>query len=1033
MRLQNCWFFVQASKAVSALMASVVLCGAAFGGGPKYVSGATYFDPSVKGTAIQWTQGEIYYYTDQGDLSPYAPHADADAFVNAAFAQWMSVMTAAISPRRAGALSEDVNGTNVYANPDHTITMPADIQSTASDKPLAIVYDYDGAVTDAFLGSGASQKSLCPSNSVFGGPDSFATGGYILHALVVMNGNCMPGSDDPDMKYHLVRVLGQVLGLDWSQANLNAVTGNPIPTLEDILGLPVMHFTDFVGCVPVVLCYPGSDPSAPKIDDQAALSRLYPVTTDNHDRYPNKQLFHETTARIYGSLRFADPSKNSPQAMQGVNVVARWIDTGTGMPSARYVVTSVSGFLYRGNAGNPVNGYVDVLGQRYDRFGSDDPSLEGYFDLSGLPLPQGDTAQYQLSIESVDPQWSQDVGPYGPWQVTASGNVVPVIVTVTRGGEVQQDLTMLGSAIETLDWGEPSSYAVPAPLPPAGDWLGGLETYGNTDYFQLTGRANRTMSVTVTALDETSATTLNKIRPIIGMWALSDPPGTLAGAQTSSPFNTSVVAESRLDAKLLQNTTFRIGITDQRGDGRPDYRYHAQVLYADSVAPERVSAQTGAAIVIKGIGFRPDLTAVAGLSLPVFAAGANQLVITAPGGVIDGTQTLTISDPETGASTSMIDALTFGAVASDTFRLLQGWNPATPVGSETTNAIRVGTTSASGQPVNGATIALSASSGATLSACGGASACVVYSDAAGEVSTRATVNAPGTITITATLAPYTPGIMKTVTATVLGTESALDLALVSQYRYVASGTSAAVALTARVLGSGSPLSGRSVNFQVVKGSGSLNPATAVTNSSGFATSTLQVSSIAGDVWVSACVAPSNSPCQTFYLTAVPQSSLRLQAVSGGGQIVPVGQAFQPLAVRVTDSATPSNPVQAVNVVFQQTVFRPDADAPIEVVGESKSGNYPERVILASSQQALTTNADGYAAITPSAAGITDAVEIETTAYAGNMSLLFEVESMWGLLQGLEFAPLMPNREPKSNDSTESENLDPIHDRRSEQR
>ena len=56
--------------------------------------------------------------------------------------------------------------------------------------------------------------------------------------------------------------------------------------------------------------------------------------------------------------------------MQGVNVVARLI-AEPGKPSRQYVVTSVSGFAFHGNAGNIINGYVDANGLRYDRWGSE--------------------------------------------------------------------------------------------------------------------------------------------------------------------------------------------------------------------------------------------------------------------------------------------------------------------------------------------------------------------------------------------------------------------------------------------------------------------------------------------------------------------------------------------------------------------------------------------------------------------------------------------------------------------------------------
>ena len=75
--------------------------------------------------------------------------------------------------------------------------------------------------------------SECFGNAVFGGLDNFGTDAYLLHALVVLNGNCVAQLPDPDVEYRLVRVLGQVLGLGWSQTNLNIQTRIPPPTSDD--------------------------------------------------------------------------------------------------------------------------------------------------------------------------------------------------------------------------------------------------------------------------------------------------------------------------------------------------------------------------------------------------------------------------------------------------------------------------------------------------------------------------------------------------------------------------------------------------------------------------------------------------------------------------------------------------------------------------------------------------------------------------------------------------------------------------------
>jgi hypothetical protein len=137
-------------------------------GGPRRVAGTSYFDPSTMGKPLVWPLGQLTYYTDQGDLSPILRASSADTFVADAFSQWTSVSTAALRATNAGRLAEDVSGSNVTRNLDGTLTIPADIQPTALTTPIGIVYDYDGAVTDAFLGSGAGNVSQCFFNAAFG-------------------------------------------------------------------------------------------------------------------------------------------------------------------------------------------------------------------------------------------------------------------------------------------------------------------------------------------------------------------------------------------------------------------------------------------------------------------------------------------------------------------------------------------------------------------------------------------------------------------------------------------------------------------------------------------------------------------------------------------------------------------------------------------------------------------------------------------------------------------------------------------------
>jgi hypothetical protein len=196
-----------------------------------------------------------------------------------------------------------------------------------------------------------------------------------------------------------------------------------------------------------------------------------------------------------------------------------------------------------------------------------------------------------------------------------------------------------------------------------------------------------------------------KAQPVVGMWAASDPQGTAPPAFTTSPFNQITPGMTRLDAQVATSANFLIGISDVRGDGRPDYHYHAHVLYADSVSPARVGVN-GGAVTVRGTGFAPGLTAAVGSTTGTqLAVRAGQIIVAAPAQG-DGPQNITITDPISGASSVMTNALTYGAAATDNIILLgNGLNPSTPVGTQATNPVSVRVLAADGvTPVSGATI-----------------------------------------------------------------------------------------------------------------------------------------------------------------------------------------------------------------------------------------------------------------------------------------------------------------------------------------
>jgi hypothetical protein len=887
------------------------------------------------------------------------------------------VPTAAIAFTNAGTLAEDVSGDKVISNADGSISMPADIQSTAIGTPIGVVYDADGTVTSALLGSGAGDSSQCFSNAVFGGDDDYATSGNYEHGLIVINGQCaQQASQLNDVKYRLVRVIGSVLGLGWSQLNVNVQSGSPYPTSDDYAGFPVMHFMDDWNCIPITRCY--ANPYLLSMDDMAALSRLYPATTQNQASFPGKQVLSASTARIHGSVYFTDSYGSREQPMQGVNVVARWIDPTTGKPSRRYAVSSVSGFLFTGNAGNPVTGLVDSVGDDWRQWGSNDQGVEGFFDLGGLQ-PPNTGAQYQLTVEGVDPHWSAGVGPYSPGPVSPSGTAQPITVTVLPGGDVEQNILMTGSAQSTV---RASSWNSPVAVPSSGDWAASISGYGDLDYFSLPAKANHTLSVAVTAFDDAGQPSVLKAQPVIGMWTASDPEGTSPPAFTASPFNAGGNGLTRLDASVQSTTTFLIGISDVRGDGRPDYRYHAHVLYADSVSPARVST-SGGTFCLKGMGFSSALNArVGSAATAILSSNATDMTI-AVGAMGDGTQDITVTDAASGASTTITGALTSGAAAEDAIVLVGGTNPSTAVGTPAPNPVNVRVVEADGiTTVAGATVGWSATNGVQLSACGGATACTVITDQSGNAWTWLTPSAAGAATIIATLAPgvYTPA--KWVGATLNATETSSDIGMTTPYLYVSQGATVSVPVTARVLSSGSPRSGAQVNFAIENGAGSLSAGSAQTNSGGYATVTLSLSAFSAPVNVSACVAPGNSPCSVLYAGPVALGQQRLQQVSGAGQIS-TGAAFQPVVVRVTNSGSPPNPVFGAPVSFLTTVLRQGGTSG----GGDDFDNPAMPVILKVTPSNAVTDSYGLASVVPGSGGFSAPVEVDVSVNAGISAFL----------------------------------------------
>jgi hypothetical protein len=626
--------------------------------GPRWVTGPPYF--TVSSQPIVWYTPNIAYYTDPGDLSAVVDHAAADAIVSAAASVW-NIPTANIALAQGGQLAEHVSSANVYLG-SNGLVFPADVSSSNyANIQIAVIYDTDGSVTDLLLGQGASDPAECRQNGVNESVDSITPMGTIQHSLLILNGRCTGTAPEQQLQlqYQLVRAFGRVLGLAWSQTNDDVFTRTPTPTADEVETWPIMHPIDVV-CGPYTYqCQPS--PFTLRPDDVASLSALYFIAQGTAPTGKSDTLGHASS--ITGRMQFGDG-----QGMQGMNLLVRRSDLQTPYVESGAVVSAVSGNLYRWSNGNPVTG--NPANTVAASMGTVNPPLEGEFSLIAIPLLQNASAQDAfITSEPINPLYTGQygLGPYLSAPVTPSGptfpwrdnNVMPYeqnfYVWNVPGSEATCNATALGTA------------ASPTPVAATGWWTNVLCGYGAISWSLVNVQASRNLSVEVTALDESSFVTENKLQPLIGAWNQTDAAGSLPiVAQAASPFNSIAAGLTLLNFDTPATGPLRIAITDQRGDGRPDYHFRARVLYADSISPA-MTTSAGGLVTITGLGFRAGLTVtVGGASAQVIAATATTILAIAPAFAALGTGAaltadVTVLDPMSGGSTTLYGALTYPA------------------------------------------------------------------------------------------------------------------------------------------------------------------------------------------------------------------------------------------------------------------------------------------------------------------------------------------------------------------------------------
>jgi hypothetical protein len=973
-----------ARHAAGWLLAALLAPGAAVAGGPRYVAGVSYFNPAAGGQPAHWANGQLNYYVDRGPLSASVTNQQATAMVDAAAALWNAIPTAGVALTDMGPLNEDVSGgnivvsgagfavTNQQTSQLGLIAQPADVTPAATGFPLGVIFDADGSVIEAVFGTGASQPDSCQNNGVLTWIDNVNPDATIAHAILLLNGRCATSAALLQMmSFELERAFGQILGLDYAQVNSSALTSAGAARAAELEGWPVMQPISGLCGPSGGACIP--NPTALGWDDIAALNRIYPITASNMASFPGKQITATATVSIQGTISF-----RTGVGMQGVNVVARPLDAN-GNPMYQYTVSFVSGAYFSGSHGNPVTGFDDANGNPLTMWGSNEATQQGFFDLSGMLLPPGAaTANYQVTFEPINPLYiqSDSVGPYLDGSPEPSGTLPPISVASMAAGSAQTlTVNVENSAVGGYD-DAIGSEATPRMLAASGEWSGRLSQVGQTDWFAFPVRGGRMFTVVTEALDETGAPTNLKAMPALGIWDAFDPVGS-AAVGFGAGLNGLATGESWLQAAASGDDIVRLGIADERGDGRPDYAYEGWVLYADTVQPQRLPA-SGGPIVIHGMGFRmADTVRVGGQQALVTSISPNEITAIAPPAAsgVTGSVDVEVDDlPVYCAAAVISGGVSYDSSNGDALTLVTAPMSTVPIGVP--EAFTVTAMGPNLSPAGGVSVIYTVVSGTAALGCG-QTTCTVAATGDG----RATMN------VTAMNGSWSIVTAALMNGSSLKTEfyggRAPTLASLSPMLSVAAGATVTWTAQALVLNNGLPARGQSVAWQATGSGMALQSGAVTTNANGTAAKALTVGPLSEGqtATAKACLNGTNQ-CVSYSAFGARPEYATLAAVFGTAQSFSVAGTASQIILRVLD--VDGNPMAGGMVTVYQALY---AWAP----PCAPHGRCAQSELLATQAATATSALDGTVIFTPaSLPGIaTNMLGIAVTGNAGSVDLAIE--------------------------------------------
>jgi hypothetical protein len=937
----------------------------------------------VVGRPVHWANGQVNYYVDQGPLNALVTNQQARAMVDAAAALWSAVPTAGVTLTDMGTLNEDVSGanlvvigtgftvTNEQTSQLGVITAPSDVTPSATSFPLGIIFDADGSVIDALYGAAVSEQNSCQNNGVYVWLDNMNLDGSMAHGIILLNGLCATNANLlAMMSFELERDFGRILGLDFSQVNPGALENGAANGIE-MDGWPVMQPISGLCGASGGECIP--NPGVLRWDDIAALNRIYPITAANLASFPGKMITASNTVSIQGTISF-----KSGVGMQGVNVVARPLDAN-GNPLYQYTVSTVSGSLFSGNHGNPVTGFADTNGNPLTMWGSNESALQGFFDLSGMPLPPGMTADnYEVTFETVSPMYilANSVGPYLDGSPEPSGSLPPISVPAMAAGSAQ---TLTINAEDSAAYASNDaigSESAPRTLAASGEWSGLLSQVGQTDWFTFPVRGGRSFTVVTEALDESGAPTNAKAMPALGIWDAFGATGT-APVGFGAGLNGLATGVSWLQVYAAGDDIVRLAIADERGDGRPDYAYHGWVLYAGTVQPQRLPA-TGGPIVIHGMGFRiADTVLVGGQPALVTSISPNEITAIAPAAAtgVSGSVNVEIDDlPTLNAAAIISGGISYDSGTGDA--LTQITAPANTVPIGVPNPFSVIALGANLLPASGVSVIFTVTSGTATLGCG-KSTCTVTATGDG----RATMNVTAVDSTWSIVTASLTNGASTQAQFCGGTPP--TLASLSPLLYVAAGATVNWTVEAMALNKGAPESGQSVAWQTTGSGIAMQSGAVTTNANGIAAKSLTVGALTEGqtVTAQACL-NGTSQCVTYSAFGARAEYASLEAVSGTAQSLSVKGTASQITLRVLDMD--GNPMAGGTVTLYQSLYAWTPPCPPQ-------GRCDQPMLLATQVATATSALDGSVIFTPAAlAGVaSNLAALAVTGNNGSVSIAIE--------------------------------------------